>query len=115
MNSDSEVDAVIVRNARVALDHRVLHFDGAAHRVDHAPELDQRAVARALEHPSVMGRDGWVDEFDAERPKPRQRAILVRAGQPTDTPPRRPPGSPLVSKVCGHPAPPAVRKLAQIT
>ncbi len=34
MNADPELDAALVRHARVALDHRVLDFDGATHGVD---------------------------------------------------------------------------------
>ena len=40
MNADAEFDALFGRQAAVALDHAVLHFDRAAHRVDHAAELD---------------------------------------------------------------------------
>ena len=33
MDADPELDAALGRHASVALDHGVLHFDGAAHRV----------------------------------------------------------------------------------
>ena len=66
-------------HARVALDHPVLHFDRAAHRVDHAAELDHAPVAGALDHAAVVDCDRRVDEIAAQRPEPRQRAILVRA------------------------------------
>ena len=36
MNADAEFDAALLRQAGVALDHAVLHLDGATHRVDHA-------------------------------------------------------------------------------
>src|SRR5271165_5229857 len=49
MDADAEFDAAIVRHARVAFGHAVLYFDRAAHRVDHAAELDQRPVAGALD------------------------------------------------------------------
>ena len=41
MNADAELDAALGRHAGVALDHAVLHLDGAAHGVDHAAELDR--------------------------------------------------------------------------
>ena len=41
MDADPELDAPLRREAGVALDHAVLHLDGAAHGVDHAAELDQ--------------------------------------------------------------------------
>ena len=82
MNADAEFDAALGRHARVALDEAVLHLDRAAHRVDHAAKLDEAAVAGALDDAPVMGGDGGVDQIAAQPPKPRQRAILVRAGEP---------------------------------
>ena len=54
----------------------------AAHGVDDAAELDERAVAGALDDAAVMHGDGRVDEVAAQRPKPRERALLVRAREP---------------------------------
>ena len=82
MNADAEFDAALRRQAGVALDHAVLHLDGAAHGVDHAAELDENAVPGALDDAPVMQSDGRVDEVAAQRPQPRQGAILVRARQP---------------------------------
>ncbi len=82
MNADPEDDAAVLGHAGVALDHGVLNFDRAAHGVDDAAEFDDRAVAGALDHAPVMDRDGRVDEVAAQRPEPRQDAILVRAGKP---------------------------------
>ncbi len=82
MNADAKLDAPVRRQARVALDHAVLHLDRAAHRVDHAAELDDAAVAGALDDAAVMHGDGRVDQIAAERPEPRERAILVRSGEP---------------------------------
>ena len=84
MNADAELDTPVLRHAGVALDHRVLHLDGAAHRVDHAAELDDRPVAGALDHAPVMHGDGRIDEIAAQRPEPRQRTVLVRPGQPAE-------------------------------
>ena len=39
-------------------DHGVLNFDGAAHCVDDAAELDDRAVAGALDDAAVVDGDG---------------------------------------------------------
>ena len=58
MNADAELDALLGRHAGVALDHAVLHFDGAAHGVDDAAELDDAAVAGALDDAAVMHGDG---------------------------------------------------------
>ena len=84
MNADSQLDALLGRDAFVAFGHAVLHFDRAAHGVDHAAELDDEPVAGALEDAAVVDRDGRVDEVAAQRPEPRQRAILVRAREPAE-------------------------------
>jgi hypothetical protein len=82
MDADSELDAAFRRQAGVALDHASLHFDGATHRVHHAAELDERAVAGAFDHAAVMEGNGRIDQVAAERPEPRQNAILVRSREP---------------------------------
>ena len=82
MNADAKLDPTFRRQAGVALDHASLHFDRAAHGVDHAPELDDRAVAGALHNAPVMHRDDGVDEIAAERPQARKDTILVRACEP---------------------------------
>ena len=82
MDSDAELDAHVVRDARIVLDHAGLHLNGATHRVDHTAELDEAAVARALDGAPVMRGDGRVDQIVAHRPEPRERSLLVRPGEP---------------------------------
>src|SRR6185437_3444153 len=65
----------------VALDPAVLHLDAAADSVDHAAELDDRAVAGALDDAAAMGGDRRVDEVAAEPSQARERTILVGAGE----------------------------------
>ena len=65
-----------------ALDHGGLDFDSAAHGVDHAAELDDRAVAGALDDAAVMNRDRGVDEIAAQGSQAREDAILVRSREP---------------------------------
>ena len=74
--------AAFRRQAGVALDHSVLDLDGAAHRVDHAAEFDDRAVAGALDDAAMMESDGWVNEVATQRAQPRERALLVGTGEP---------------------------------
>jgi hypothetical protein len=45
---------------------RSLHFDGAAHGVDDAPELDEHAIDRPLDGTSTMKSDGRVEQITAE-------------------------------------------------
>ena len=82
MDADPEFYAALRRQARVALDHAALHFDRAAHRVDHAAELDEGAVTGALDDATVMHGDGGINQVAAQRPKSRQGAILVCPREP---------------------------------
>ena len=52
----------------------VLNLDRAAHGIDHAAELDDAAVARALDDASVVHGDGRIDQ--AQRPEPRDWECL---------------------------------------
>jgi hypothetical protein len=54
VNADAELDAALGRQAGIALDEALLHFDGAAHGVDHAAKLDETAVAGSLDDGPVM-------------------------------------------------------------
>jgi hypothetical protein len=59
MNSNAKNDLAVVGNARVALGHPALHFDGASYGVDGATELDDASIAGALDDAAVMHRDLW--------------------------------------------------------
>ncbi len=72
MDADAELDAPVLWHADIALDEAALHFDRAAHRVDDAAELDDRAVACALDDAAAMGGDGRIDQIAAESPEPRK-------------------------------------------
>jgi adenylate cyclase len=82
VDADAALDASVRRNAGVALDQALLHFDRTAHGVNHAAELDDAAVANALDDASVVHGDDRVDEVTAERPEPCQRAVFVRPCEP---------------------------------
>ena len=47
VDADAELDAALGRKAGVALDHAVLHLDGAAHGIDDASELNEDARRRS--------------------------------------------------------------------
>ena len=81
MNADPEFDAFVLRDAGVALGRAALDRDGAAHRVDDAAELDDEAVAGALDHPAVMRPDRRIEKIASQRAQPRERAIFVRPGE----------------------------------
>jgi hypothetical protein len=62
------------RQAGVAFDEVILHLDGAAHRVDHAAELDQASVARAFDDAPVMRVDGGIDQVISKQKLGRIRS-----------------------------------------
>src|SRR5262249_54209297 len=81
IDSDAEFDPPLAGDIGVAINHAVLHFDRAAHRLDRAGELDQYAIARRLhDAPLVLG-DLGVDQLAPMRPEPLQRALFVDADQ----------------------------------
>ncbi len=82
MNPDAEFDSAVLRYAGIALDESVLHLDRAADRVDNAAELDDRAVAGALDRPTVTRGDGGIDQIASETAKAREGSVLVGAGNP---------------------------------
>jgi hypothetical protein len=71
----------MARQARVALDHAVLHLDGAAHGIDYAAELDEAPVAGALHCAAMMRGDGGIDQIAPQPAQPRQRPLLVGPGK----------------------------------
>ncbi len=84
MNADAKFDPPLRRHPGVALDEAGLHFDGAARRVDHTAEFDDRAVASALDDAAMMGGDSGLDEIAPQRAKAGKRPVLVDAGEPAE-------------------------------
>ena len=82
MDADAELDAALGRKAGVALDHTVLHLDGAAHGVDYAAELNDGSIAGALDHAAIVDGDYRVNQIAPKRSQPRQYPILVGASKP---------------------------------
>jgi hypothetical protein len=67
---------------RHALGQAALNFDGTAHRVDHAAELDNCAVAGALDDAAVMHGEDWIDQVAPKGAEPSEYSILIRACKP---------------------------------
>ena len=62
MDADPKFDALVRRDLGVALDHCPLDFNGAIHCVDNTPELDNCAIAGALDDPAVVHGDGRIEQ-----------------------------------------------------
>jgi hypothetical protein len=82
VNAHAILDALFRRQASVALGQAALDFDGATHRVDNAAELDNCAVAGALDDAPVMHGEDRIDQVAPKGPKPGKDAIFVRASKP---------------------------------
>jgi hypothetical protein len=50
--------------------------------VHDAPELDEDAVTRPLDHTAVMHGDGWIDQIAPQRSQAGKRPLLVGASKP---------------------------------
>ena len=74
VDADPELDAVRRLEVRVVLGDAPLHLDRALDSVDHARELDQRAVAGELDDAAAMLGDPGLDEVLAQRLEPGVRA-----------------------------------------
>ena len=81
MYADPVLDALVRRDAGIALNHAVLNLDRAAQGIDHAAELDDQPIAGALDHPAVVGGDRRVGEVAAQSAQACEHALLVRPGQ----------------------------------
>src|SRR4029077_5230793 len=58
MDADAKLDAALRWQAGIALDHRILHFDGAAHGIYNAAKLNQCTIACALHHAPLVHSNG---------------------------------------------------------
>jgi hypothetical protein len=66
VDADTKFDATLKRHAGIALGHASLHLDGAAHGVNDAAELDDCAVAGALDDAAMMSGNRRVNEIGAK-------------------------------------------------
>ena len=82
VDADAKLDAALGRKPSIALDHAVLHLDGAAHGIDHASELYEDAVAGALHCAAMMRSDGGIDQIAPQPAQSRKSAILIGASKP---------------------------------
>ena len=71
MDADAEIDALVVGYADIARDEAFCNRDGAPHGLDDAAKLGDEPIARALDHPSVMGGNRRIDQIAAQRAEPR--------------------------------------------
>jgi hypothetical protein len=67
VDANAKLDATLGGKTRIALDHPVLHLDGAANSIHNAAKLDEDAIASPLDDPTVMEGDSRIEQIAAER------------------------------------------------
>ena len=78
IDADAELDPSSRRHVGVALGHRPLQLDGAAHRIDDARKLDEQPVAGGLDDAAPMLLDLGVRELAPDRLQRGERAPISR-------------------------------------
>src|SRR5215470_18045548 len=63
VDANAERDATVLGPLRGAISHRRLQFDGTAHCIDHARELNEQPVARGLHNATAVAGNGRVDHL----------------------------------------------------
>src|SRR6516225_4383399 len=74
-------DALVRRHNGVALGHTGLHLGCAAQRIHYAAELDQQAVTRRLDEPTVVRADLWIYQLGPDCLQRLESAALVCSDQ----------------------------------
>ena len=82
IDADAQFDAAVRSGAGVALRHRLLHLDRAAHRIDDAGKFHQQPVAGGLDDAAAVFGDFRIEKLAAQRLEAFERAFLVRPHQP---------------------------------
>ena len=85
VDADAELDPPLRRHVGVALGHRPLDLDGAAHRIDDAGKLDEQPVAGGLDDAAPMLLDLGIRQLAPDRLQRGERAFLVGTHQPRIT------------------------------
>ena len=80
--ADAELDAPSVGDIGIAVGHRPLHFDGTAHRVDHAGEFASRPSPVVLTMRPRCSGDLRIDQFAQMRLEALVGPFLIRPHQP---------------------------------
>jgi hypothetical protein len=82
VDADAVFDAPVGRHLGIALGHRALHFDGAAHRIDDAREFDEEPVAGGLDDAAPVLSDLRIAQLAPDRLQRSERAFLVVSHRP---------------------------------
>jgi hypothetical protein len=79
IDADPKLDATLRQHVYIAGGHSPLHRYGALHRVHHAGELDEHAVAGCFYDPAVVLDDRGVNQRVPVRLQLRQRTLFINS------------------------------------
>jgi len=82
VDANAKPDALLVRQASLAVDHPTLDLGGATHSVHHTGELCQETVAGVLDGTALVLSDPRVDQLFQMCLETLVGAFLVNAHQP---------------------------------
>src|SRR3546814_5217918 len=104
VDADAQDDALVRRQVAIGGDHGPLEFRRTLDGADGARELDQDAVAHALEDAAAMALDERLEHLLPARLQPRQRACLVPLHKPAvaNHVGRQDRGEPALDVLVGH-------------
>ena len=81
VDPNSEADALIIGDVRIAIDHSVLDLGCTAHSIHHAGKLRQHPVAGVLYGAPAMLLDLWIHQLPNMPSEASVSAFLVHAHQ----------------------------------
>ena len=81
VDADAEGDALVLGDVGIAVGHRPLYLDRAAHRIHHAGKFHQHPVTGGLNDASVMFLDLGIDKLSTMRLETFERSFLVYSHQ----------------------------------
>jgi hypothetical protein len=82
VDADAKLDPPLSRQPGIALDHGVLHLDGATHRIHNAAKFGEHSITSALDDATVIDGDRWINDITTKRPEPGQGPLFVCSSQP---------------------------------
>src|SRR5262249_21165737 len=82
VDPDPKRDALVFNRFRIAVSHSPLHFYSAPHRIHHAREFRQEAVAGVLYGTATVLFDLWINQLTEMRLQPFVRPLLICPHQP---------------------------------
>src|SRR6516225_187801 len=81
VDANAELNVLIRWYRGIALAHASLHLGCAPQGADHTAELDEQAITRRLDEPSIVRGDRRVNQFGADCLQRLEGAALVRPDQ----------------------------------